>query len=55
MVEFSLGLLEKRENLFARRVDLVEISAVRNSYLRREIEEQHGTPQALSGPLTQNW
>jgi predicted nucleotidyltransferase len=35
------GLLEELENLFARRVDLVEISAVRNPYLRREIEEHH--------------
>lgn len=32
------GLLEDLESLFARRVDLVEIGAVRNPYLRREIE-----------------
>ena len=34
------GLLEELESLFAGRVDLVEISAVRNPYLRREIEER---------------
>ena len=34
------GLLEDLEGLFARRVDLVEIKAVRNPYLRREIEER---------------
>lgn len=56
VVEFSLRLLEKRENLFARRVDLVEIGAVRNPYLRREIEEHQETlSAALSSPLTQNW
>jgi uncharacterized protein len=50
------GLLEDLENLFARRVDLVEIGAVRNPYLRREIEEHQETLSgALSGPLTQNW
>jgi predicted nucleotidyltransferase len=50
------GLLEELENLFARRVDLVEIGAVRNSYLRGEIEEHQETLwDALSGPLTQNW
>lgn len=37
------GLLEDLENLFERRVDLVEIGAVRNPYLRREIEEQQET------------
>ena len=34
------GLLEDLESLFERRVDLVEIGAVRNPYLRREIEER---------------
>lgn len=34
------GLLEDLESLFGRRVDLVEIGAVRNPYLRREIEEK---------------
>lgn len=37
------GLLEDLESLFARRVDLVEIGAVRNPYLRREIEERQET------------
>src|SRR5215217_1673686 len=67
MVEFSsmspsehatayFGLLEDLENLFARRVDLGEIGAVRNPYLRREIEEHQETLSgALNGPLTQNW
>jgi uncharacterized protein len=50
------GLLEELENLFEGRVDLVEIGAVRNPYLRREIEEQQATLSGvLSGPLTQNW
>jgi predicted nucleotidyltransferase len=50
------GLLEDLEDLFARRVDLVEIGAVRNPYLRREIEEHQETlSAALSSPLTQNW
>ena len=50
------GLLEDLENLFTRRVDLVEIGAVRNPYLRREIEEHQETLSgALGGPLTQNW
>jgi predicted nucleotidyltransferase len=50
------GLLEDLANLFTRRVDLVEIIAVRNSYLRREIEEHQETLSgALGGPLTQNW
>ncbi len=39
--EAYFGLLEDLESLFARRVDLVEIRAVRNPYLRREIEEKH--------------
>jgi len=34
------GLLEDLEALFARKVDLVEIGAVRNPYLRREIEKR---------------
>ena len=33
------GLLEELEDLFARRVDLVEIGAVRNPHLHREIED----------------
>jgi predicted nucleotidyltransferase len=37
------GLLEDLEELFARRVDLVEIKAVRNPYLRRSIEEEQKT------------
>ena len=50
------GLLEDLEDLFARRVDLVEIGAVRNPYLRGEIEEHQQTlSAALSSPLTQNW
>ncbi len=36
-------LLEELEDLFGRRVDLVEIGAVRNPYLRREIDEQKQT------------
>lgn len=38
--ESYFGLLEDLEDLFARRVDLVEVRAVRNPYLRREIEER---------------
>jgi predicted nucleotidyltransferase len=38
--ESYFGLLEELEDLFARRVELVEIGAVRNPYLRREIEER---------------
>jgi hypothetical protein len=34
------GLLDDLEGLFGRRVDLVEIEAVRNPYLRRGIEER---------------
>ena len=34
------GLLEDLEGLFARRVDLVEIEAVCNPYLRGSIEEE---------------
>lgn len=40
------GLLEDLESLFGRRVDLVEIEAVRNPYLRQEIE---GRKQVLAG------
>ncbi len=40
------GLLEDLESLFGRRVDLVEIGAVRNPYLRREIEERQETVYA---------
>ena len=42
------GLLEELESLFARRVDLVEFSAVRNPYLRREIEERQETLYAAA-------
>ncbi len=42
------GLLEDLESLFARGVDLVEISAVRNPYLRREIEERQETLYAAA-------
>lgn len=38
--ESYFGLLEDLEDLFARRVDLVEIGAVRNPYLRREIQDR---------------
>jgi predicted nucleotidyltransferase len=34
------GFLEDLEGLFGRRVDLVEIGAVRNPHLRREIENE---------------
>lgn len=46
--EAYFGLLEGLERLFARRVDLVEIGAVRNPYLRREIEEQQETLYAAA-------
>ena len=42
------GLLEDLESLFERRVDLVEIGAVRNPYLRREIEERQETLYAAA-------
>ena len=32
------GLLQELEGLFQRKVDLVEVSAVRNPYIRRNIE-----------------
>lgn len=38
--ESYFGLLEELEDLFARRVDLVEIGSVRNPYLRRDIGER---------------
>ena len=41
--EAYFGLLENLESLFGRRVDLLELGAVRNPYLRREIEEQQET------------
>lgn len=41
--ESYFGLLDSLENLFARKMDLVEIGAVRNPYLRREIEERKQT------------
>lgn len=41
--EAYFGLLEDLESLFERRVDLVEIGAVRNPFLRREIEERQET------------
>lgn len=37
--ESYFGLLAGLDELFAQRVDLVEIGAVRNPYLRREIED----------------
>lgn len=42
------GLLEDLEDLFGRRVDLVEIGAVRNPYLRRSIEEEQETLYAAA-------
>ena len=33
------GLLKELERLFGRKVDLVEVSAVRNPYIRRTIED----------------
>jgi uncharacterized protein len=46
--ETYFGLLEDLESLFGRRVDLVELGAVRNPYLRREIEEQQETLYAAA-------
>ncbi len=46
--EAYFGLLEDLESLFARRVDLVEIGAVRNPYLRREIEAGQETLYAAA-------
>ena len=42
------GLLEDLEELFGRRVELVEIRAVRNPYLRRSIEEEQETVYAAA-------
>ncbi|MBA2693793.1 MAG: nucleotidyltransferase domain-containing protein [Rubrobacter sp.] len=42
------GLVEDLERLFGRRVDLVEIGAVRNPYLRRSIEEGQETVYATA-------
>lgn len=44
----SFGFLEELEELFARRVDLVEIGAVRNPYLRQEIEAGQETLYAAA-------
>ena len=41
--EAYFGLLEDLESLFERKVDLVEVGAVRNPYLKREIEERQET------------
>ena len=46
--EAYFGLLENLESLFGRRVDLLELGAVRNPYLRREIEEQQETLYAAA-------
>ncbi len=37
--ESYFGLMEELKDLFTRRVDLVEIKAVRNPYFKREIED----------------
>ncbi len=42
------GLLDDLEGLFGRRVDFVEIGAVRNPYLRRSIEEEQETVYAAA-------
>ncbi len=41
--EAYFGLLEDLESLFGRRVDLLELGAVRNPCLRQEIEERQET------------
>ena len=46
--EAYFGLLEDLESLFGQRVDLVEIRAVRNPYLRREIEAGQETLYAAA-------
>ena len=46
--EASFGFLEDLESLFERSVDFVEISAVRNPYLLREIEERQETLYAAA-------
>lgn len=40
------GLLKELERLFGRKVDLVEVSAVRNPYIRRNIEDSRVTVYA---------
>lgn len=40
LAESYFGLLEELENLFTQRVDLVELGAIRNPYLKREIENE---------------
>ena len=42
------GLLDDLEGLFGRHVDLVEIGAVRNPYLRRSVEEEQETVYAAA-------
>ncbi len=42
------GLLDDLEGLFGCRVDLVEIGAVRNPYLRRSVEEEQETLYAAA-------
>jgi predicted nucleotidyltransferase len=42
------GLVEDLEELFGRSVDLVEVGAVRNPYLRRSIEEGEETVYATA-------
>ncbi len=37
------GLLEALQELFGRRVDLIEAGSVRNPYIRREIEARQET------------
>ena len=46
--EAYFGLLEDLEELFGRRVELVELGAVRNPYLRRSIEEEQETLYAAA-------
>ncbi|WP_018466154.1 nucleotidyltransferase family protein [Calidithermus timidus] len=46
--EAYFGLLEDLESLFGRRVDLVEIGAVRNPYLKRAIEASQETLYAAA-------
>ena len=46
--EAYFGLLDDLEELFGRRVDLVEIGAVRNPYLRQSIEEEQETVYAAA-------
>ena len=46
--EAYFGLLDDLEELFGRRVDLVEIGAVRNPYLSWSIEEEQETVYAAA-------